>query len=396
MTVQIFNPNPTFFDKDTNLPLAGGYVYIYTAGTTTPATTYSNAGLSSANTSPYIELNSAGSFTLPVFFPAGTYKIVVYSAGGIATGTLQWTRDYYDVVSAASFSASQTTNTQTGTTYTIQSSDLSKKIIHSNINPVATSLPVASATFYDGWFTTYNNQGAGLVTITPTTSTINGLSTLELTRGQSALITSDGSNYFADVTGEPVGSRKTWYSSTPPQGWLIENGNTIGSAASGATKAAAIYRALYLHLYAAVGDTYAPVSTGRGAGANSDFDANKTITLPTMANKSFYGVGTAAAGEPIGATTVVSTGTNGTSGTTTLSVSQIPALTYTIAGKSTAAAIDSSFVSMGDVNGTTRSCTSAVTTNATGGSHTHAGSTFTGDATSVLHPVRGGYGIIKY
>ncbi len=391
MTVQFDNPNPTFFDKDTNLPLGSGWIYFYVAGSSTPAPTYQDSGLSVLNTSPYIVLNAAGNFTNPVFLPAGNYKIVLYSVGGIPSGVLQWTRDNYAVVSAASFSASQTTNTQTGTTYTIQSSDLSKKIIHSNINPVATALPVASATFYDGWFTTYNNQGAGLVTITPTTSTINGLSTLELTRGQSALITSDGSNYFADVVGEPVGSRKTWYHSTPPQGWLIENGNSIGDATSGATKAAEIYRALYQHLYAAISDTYAPVTGGRVA-VNTDFDAHKKLTMATMANKSTYGIGTAAAGEPIGATTVTSTGTIGTSGATTISTATMPAHQHTMFDDQGGGGGTSQYVSNISTTGTGKNTSSV----GGGGSHTHTGGTYTGDATSVLHPVRGTYWIIKY
>lgn len=396
MTVQIDNPNPTFFDKDTNLPLAGGYVYFYVAGTTTPAPTYSDSALSVLNTSPYIELSAAGNFTNPVFLPAITYKIAVYSAGGIASGTLQWTRDNYDVISPASFSASQTTNTQTGTTYTIQTTDLSKKIIQSNINAIATALPQAGTNFPDGWFTTVTNKGAGLVTITATTSTINGLSTLELTRGMSALITSDGTDYWADITGEPVGSRKAWYSSTPPHGWLIENGNSIGDATSGATKAAEIYRALYQHLYAAVSDSYAPVTGGRVA-VNTDFDAHKKLTMATMVDMSPYGVGTYAAGQNAGAATVISTGTIGTSGATTLSASTIPALTYSIglfgsSGSSSGAYIANTTAS----NSTNATATGAVSTNASGGSHTHTSGTFTGDATSVLHPVRGTYWIIKY
>ena len=128
--------------------------------------------MSVLNTSPYIVLNAAGNFNNQVFLPAGNYKIVVYSIGGIPSGTLQWTRDDYAVVSVASFSSSQVSNTQTGTTYTIQTTDLSKKIIHSNINPVATALPQAGTNFPDGWYTTYTNTGAGLVTITATTSTI--------------------------------------------------------------------------------------------------------------------------------------------------------------------------------------------------------------------------------
>ncbi len=403
MTVQIDNPNPTFFDKDTNLPLAGGYVYIYTAGTLTPATTYTDSGLSVQNTSPYIELNSAGNFTNPVFFAAGSYKIKVYSAGGIATGTLQWTRDDYAVVSVSAFTASQSINAQTGTTYTIQTTDRAKRVSHSNIIAVAVTLPQAnSVSFPDGWYTTYVNEGAGNVTITPNTSTIGDETAIVLTRGQSALISSDGTNYHYDLIGTPVGAEHSWGSATPPFGYLICNANTLGSAASGATKAHAKYRALYNHLWNTYSNSYVAVSTGRGADANTDFDANKTLTMATMANMSVYGVGTAAAGEPIGATVV--TGTIAVSAVT-LSTVNLPVITPSAKVKSGNA--NSNFAGAASYAEAAGGGASLFNTNArditssfydsigSGTSFTPTG-TFTGAASSAIQPSRGKYYIIKY
>lgn len=95
-------------------------------------------------------------------------------------------------------------NTQTGTTYTVVATDASKFVTFSNASPVAVTLPQAgsvSGTFFpyqtSSWFL---NLGAGLVTITPTTSTINGAATLVLNQGDGARIVSDGTNYFAFVT----------------------------------------------------------------------------------------------------------------------------------------------------------------------------------------------------
>ena len=53
-------PIQQFFDNDGN-PLAGGFLYTYAAGTSTPQPTYLNSDLApgSANTNP-IELDSAG------------------------------------------------------------------------------------------------------------------------------------------------------------------------------------------------------------------------------------------------------------------------------------------------------------------------------------------------
>ena len=62
-------------------------------------------------------------------------------------------------------------------------------------------------------------------------------------------------------------------------GWLKLRGQTMGSAASGATEASGDNEALFKALWDAVADAEAPVSSGRGANAQADWDANKTITL---------------------------------------------------------------------------------------------------------------------
>lgn len=88
-------------------------------------------------------------------------------------------------------------NAQTGTTYTFVTGDNAKLVTFSNASAVAVTLPQATSTFGAGWYVNVVNKGAGTVTITPTTSTINGASTLLLQRGQGALIVSDGTNYQA-------------------------------------------------------------------------------------------------------------------------------------------------------------------------------------------------------
>lgn len=96
-------------------------------------------------------------------------------------------------------------NAQTGTTYTVQASDKGKNVTHSNAAATAVTLPQATGSFADGWWYYTKNLGAGLVTITPTTSTINGASKLTLHRGRSGLITSDGTNYHF------YGQQETFY-----------------------------------------------------------------------------------------------------------------------------------------------------------------------------------------
>jgi len=90
-------------------------------------------------------------------------------------------------------------NAQTGTTYTVVGSDLGKLVTLSNGSAIAVTLPQATGVFAAGFFFYASAIGAGTVTITPTTSTINGGATLVLATGASAFIVSDGTNYTAST-----------------------------------------------------------------------------------------------------------------------------------------------------------------------------------------------------
>jgi len=109
------------------------------------------------------------------------------------TATAEWTA----IVSRV---GGRKRNAQTGTTYTYAITDNHKHVTHNNAAAIAGTLPQASATtFVDGFEMLVENLGLGALTITPTTSTINGAATLVLTFGaaQAYLITSDGTNYRA-------------------------------------------------------------------------------------------------------------------------------------------------------------------------------------------------------
>jgi hypothetical protein len=94
----------------------------------------------------------------------------------------------------SSYQQAARVNAQTGTTYTIVVDDYGKLVTFSNASPVAVTLPQATTTF--ATFNTYMcNVGAGLVTITPTTSTIGGNATLGLSTNQCMQAVSDGTNY---------------------------------------------------------------------------------------------------------------------------------------------------------------------------------------------------------
>jgi hypothetical protein len=97
-------------------------------------------------------------------------------------------------------------NAQTGTSYTYAVTDHGKHVTHANASAIAGTLPQATtAGFGDGFEMFVENLGAGDLTITPTTSTINGGSALVLRQGEWALVTSDGTNYRAITTGRITG-----------------------------------------------------------------------------------------------------------------------------------------------------------------------------------------------
>jgi hypothetical protein len=111
----------------------------------------------------------------------------------------------------------------------------------------------------------------------------------------------------------------------PDPGWLYMDDTNIGNPASGATHAGLFTKALYTLLWNNVSDTYAPVSTGRGANAEADYNANKTLTLTKTLGRVLACIGIPSAG---------GSGTNWAAGQTfgeenhTLTIAEMPAHTH--------------------------------------------------------------------
>lgn len=75
-----------FFDNN-GVPLSGGLLYTYTAGTTTPQTTYTTNAGTIANSNP-IQLNAFGRLDNEVWLTQGvSYKLVLKDSGGSTIGT---------------------------------------------------------------------------------------------------------------------------------------------------------------------------------------------------------------------------------------------------------------------------------------------------------------------
>jgi hypothetical protein len=115
-----------FFDNS-GVPLAGGLLYSYEAGTTTPAPTYTSAAGTIANTNPIV-LDAAGRPPSEVWLSSAySYKLVLRTS----TSVLLWTMDNLTGINIKSADQAYATATagQTaftvGFTYTVSNNSLS-------------------------------------------------------------------------------------------------------------------------------------------------------------------------------------------------------------------------------------------------------------------------------
>jgi hypothetical protein len=141
----------------------------------------------------FIENIGAGAFTLTPSSSTVNGAATLVLASGMAAVLFSDGTNYRAIVLDR---AGSTVNLQTGTSYTYVSGDRGKLVSHSNAAAIAGSLPQAAGAFGAGFFMWVQNRGAGTLTITPTTSTIDAASTLALTAGQGVLIASDGTDYY--------------------------------------------------------------------------------------------------------------------------------------------------------------------------------------------------------
>jgi len=86
----------------------------------------------------------------------------------------------------------------TTTSEALANSDLGKLVTFSNAGAIAATIAQAGGggNFAAGWVASLKNLGAGTVTLTPATSTVDGATTVILLTGQGLDLYSDGTNYF--------------------------------------------------------------------------------------------------------------------------------------------------------------------------------------------------------
>lgn len=153
------------------------------------------------------------------------------------------------------FSPWEGVDSQTRTRYTIPASDCGMRLVtFDNSSPVAVALPQATGDFAN-CVLRLENLNTGTVTVTPTTSTINGGSTLTVlpkghatiyaaagdyvgeyshTYSQSITATLPGDTITNPTTGTHFASSLTWPANLPPQttAQIKVGGNLVLSAAS--------------------------------------------------------------------------------------------------------------------------------------------------------------------
>lgn len=295
-------PYAIFQEMDNNGDvLAGGKLYTYDAGTSTPKATYTTSAGTIANANPII-LDASG--RADVWLGSGAYKFVLKNSVDVTIKTV-------DNIAGEAVNAF-VTDTFATSVNTLISSVYRGTII--NATAAITVTIDAAATLGENFYFSVINNGTGNVIIDPNASeTINGATSLTLTPGESVLIVCDGTNWlglYARGDRLTTGDIKFTIKTSADAGWIMFLEGSIGSATSGATvRANADTAALYALFWNNISDTYATVSTGRGVSAAADFAANKTIIITRNGARAIgiagagFGLTTRALGETVGTET---------------------------------------------------------------------------------------------
>lgn len=152
------------------------------SGNTTEFATVSGALTSGHATVADVSGNIVDSGAAP---GTGTVSSVTCGAG-LSGGT---------ITTSGTCASTETIRAVTSTTDTILSTDAAKLVTYSNASAIAVTLPQATGSFAVGFGFSVQNLGAGLVTVTPTTSTVNGAALLPVPQGYGCDFVSDGTNW---------------------------------------------------------------------------------------------------------------------------------------------------------------------------------------------------------
>lgn len=239
------------FSNSSGAPLAGGKVYTYVAGTTTPLETFTASdGLTSVGT--YIDLDGNGRPNNGNGIWLGTtsnYKLVIKDSLGstlqtvdnVSSGGFNGSSSFVTAVSESGLTSGRTLTsgggltvvdggagstitvknlltpkTATGATYTVIASDHNKYLTVGDAGG-ATITMTAAATLGSGWFCYMVNGDSGLCTIT-------GVGTLYA--GELGRIVTDGSSFAMQVFPSYNGVKLT----LPASGTCLQQSSSSGTS----------------------------------------------------------------------------------------------------------------------------------------------------------------------
>jgi hypothetical protein len=205
MTIQLSFLRERLIGSD-SLVLGGAKLYTYTSGTTTPATTYSTPTFTPGTELSNPVVADSGGLLPQIFFPTGTYTLTLTTSTGVAV----WSQDNVAVDNGSAITFDNTTiqtvssttgvyaipNAQTGTSYTILTTDRGKLVTFTNSSAISVTLPAAGSSFPNGWFVDLENRGVGLATVSAS-SNIDGQASIVLAQGQGVRVFSDGATYYS-------------------------------------------------------------------------------------------------------------------------------------------------------------------------------------------------------
>lgn len=299
-------------------PLAGGKVYTYAAGTTTPKRTFTDADETAENANPII-LDSAG--RADIWLDEGAYKFVITDSSDVTIKTVD---DFAGDAAGAIVSYDVSTN-------------LNLTAIYDNANIYATSTftinLLSAAGAEDGFQFRVYNEGVGVVTIDPNSSeTINGASTVTIPASCWAFIYCTGTEWFAfsigtmglqnannvSITGGSIGGTTTINGDDVADFSKVYIGDFKTSAQSAShgkwllCNGSAISRTTYAGLFSEIGTSFgvgdgsttfnlpdprgqvvgiSGTATRTASGEDADVDTSAdTLTVPTNTDKWITGM----------------------------------------------------------------------------------------------------------
>jgi hypothetical protein len=120
------------FFTNSGIPLAGGKLYTYAAGTTTPAVTYTSSSGATPHSNPII-LNSAGRVaTGEIWLSPSPYKFLLKDSNDVLIATY----DNISGIGAASYQIDNFTGTGAQTVFTLSAASLGENFTFVYINGV--------------------------------------------------------------------------------------------------------------------------------------------------------------------------------------------------------------------------------------------------------------------